>query len=219
MIQDLNEISDGKVYNCNGMVRVACNDCEGCHACCEHMGTSIVLDPMDIWRLSAALDKGFEELMTDTIEFHVVEGIILPNLKMTGEKMQCIFLNEEGRCSIHKSRPGLCRAFPLGRIYEEADVSYFVQRDACQKTNCSKMKVSKWLDTPNLKEYQRFLLDWHKTRKQIQKWLAAQSDEAAGKTINLFLMKLFFVTPYDTTQEFYPQFYERLQTIKDMGLC
>ena len=28
------------------------------------------------------------------------------------------FLNEQGRCSIHDSRPGFCRLFPLGRFYE-----------------------------------------------------------------------------------------------------
>ena len=49
MLRDLQEISDGKIYGCNDMVRAACGDCAGCHACCEKMGTSIVLDPCDIW--------------------------------------------------------------------------------------------------------------------------------------------------------------------------
>ena len=47
MLRDLQEISDGKIYGCNDMVRAACGDCAGCHACCEKMGTSIVLDPCD----------------------------------------------------------------------------------------------------------------------------------------------------------------------------
>ena len=119
MLQDLQEISDGKIYGCNDMVRAECGDCAGCHACCEKMGTSIVLDPCDIWRLTTVTGKNFEQLLADTIELQVVDGVILPNLRMDGEKEQCVFLNEQGRCRIHAMRPGLCRVFPLGRIYEE----------------------------------------------------------------------------------------------------
>lgn len=57
MLRDLQEISDGKIYGCNDMVRAACGDCAGCHACCEKMGTSIVLDPCDIWRLTTVTGK------------------------------------------------------------------------------------------------------------------------------------------------------------------
>ena len=31
-----------------------------------------------------------------------MDGMILPNLKMVGEDEHCIFLNQEGRCGIHK---------------------------------------------------------------------------------------------------------------------
>ena len=62
MLRDLQEISDGKIYGCNDMVRAACGDCAGCHACCEKMGTSIVLDPCDIWRLTTVTGKNFEQL-------------------------------------------------------------------------------------------------------------------------------------------------------------
>jgi len=111
MLRDLQEISDGKIYGCNDMVRAACGDCAGCHACCEKMGTSIVLDPCDIWRLTNVTGKNFEQLLADTIELQVVDGVILPNLRMDGEKEQCVFLNEQGRCRIHAMRPGLCRVF------------------------------------------------------------------------------------------------------------
>ena len=50
------------------------------------MGTSIVLDPCDIWRLTTVTGKNFEQLLADTIELQVVDGVILPNLRMDGEK-------------------------------------------------------------------------------------------------------------------------------------
>lgn len=218
MLQDLNEISDGKIYTENDMARVACRDCEGCHACCEKMGESIILDPLDMWRLFAATGKCFEELLQKEIELHVVQGVILPNLAMTGEAEQCAFLNEAGRCSIHNNRPGLCRVFPLGRIYEADAVRYFLQADACRKTERTKVKVSKWLDTPEQKKNEQFLLTWHDLRKRMEERIQKEQNEQVVKTMNMFLLNLFYVTPYDISEDFYEQFDQRLaQAVRVFG--
>ena len=50
---DIKEISDGKLYGPNDMVKADCRGCEGCSACCHGMGTSIVLTPLDIYRLES----------------------------------------------------------------------------------------------------------------------------------------------------------------------
>ena len=112
---DLNEISDGRSYTANDMVRADCQGCEGCSVCCHGMGKSILLDPLDAHRICTYFRIPFEALLADHVELNVVDGMILPNLKMAGEDEHCIFLNQEGRCGIHKIRPGFCRLFPLGR--------------------------------------------------------------------------------------------------------
>ena len=53
---DLKEISDGKLYSSSDMVKADCGDCKGCSACCQGMGSSILLDPYDIYRLSTGTD-------------------------------------------------------------------------------------------------------------------------------------------------------------------
>ena len=166
MNKNLEEISDGKRYGLNDMVRAACNDCAGCSSCCEDMGESILLDPLDIYMLTKNLNCTFENLLQQNIELHVADGLILPNLKMTQENV-CPFLKEK-RCSIHSFRPGICRVFPLGRIYEENKLDYFLQLEGCVKENRSKVKVSKWLDTPQLKQNQQYLIDWHAFRIKEQ---------------------------------------------------
>lgn len=125
MLRDLQEISDGKIYGCNDMVRAACGDCAGCHACCEKMGTSIVLDPCDIWRLTTVTGKNFEQLLADTIELQVVDGVILPNLRMDGEKEQCVFLNEQGRCGSTQGVPGCVVYFRLAESMRKAESATF----------------------------------------------------------------------------------------------
>lgn len=149
---DMNEISDGKLYTANDLVKADCQDCAGCSHCCQGMGNSVVLDPLDIYRLTAGLNRTFEELLEKELELNVVDGMILPNLKMIGEKEVCAFLNEQGRCRIHPLRPGMCRLFPLGRFYEDHGFKYFLQIHECRKENRSKIKVKKWIDTPDLKE-------------------------------------------------------------------
>ena len=110
----LADISDGRLYSENDMVKADCHGCVGCHKCCQGMGTSIILDPYDMYRLTIGLGKTMPELLATALELNVVDGVILPNLKMVGDEEQCAFLDEDGRCSIHAYRPGICRLFPLG---------------------------------------------------------------------------------------------------------
>lgn len=35
---NLEEISDGRLYDENDMVKAGCDDCKGCSACCRGMG-------------------------------------------------------------------------------------------------------------------------------------------------------------------------------------
>ena len=56
---DLNEISDGKLYTSNDMVKADCYECQGCSACCRGMGKSIILDPIDLFHLKQATGKDF----------------------------------------------------------------------------------------------------------------------------------------------------------------
>ena len=60
---NLDEISDGKLYSSNDMARTDCKGCDGCSACCHGMGSSIVLDPLDVYRLSINLSKPVNELL------------------------------------------------------------------------------------------------------------------------------------------------------------
>lgn len=212
----MDEISDGKLYDLNDMVKANCQNCEGCSACCQGMGSSIILDPLDIYQLEKNLEVTFEGLMAERIELNVVDGVILPNLKMAGKKEACSFLNEEGRCSIHGFRPGICRLFPLGRFYENNSFQYFLQVHECKKENRSKVKVSRWIDTPDLKKNQKFVCDWHYFQKDVQNVLKSTQNDELIKKINMYVLNQFFVAPYDTDTDFYEQFDGRMTAARKM---
>ena len=225
---DINEISDGKIYGANDMAKLGVDDCSGCHACCTGMGDTITLDPYDVYRLEKGLSVGFDELLAEHLELRVADGVILPCLKMakdakpiltnkneTGstkdiaEADTCTFLNEEGRCSIHPYRPGICRLFPLGRIYEDDTHKYFLQVHECHKERQTKIKIKKWIDTPDFVKYEAYIDKWHYSIKNITD-CAAEMPEAQLKQVNMMLLQRFYIADYDTSQDFYTQFEKRM---------
>lgn len=214
---DINEITDGKLYTANDMVKVDCHDCRGCFACCQGMGESISLDPYDVWQLTSHLGMGFAGLFEKYIELHVEDGLILPNLRLSGTEEKCVFLNGEGRCSIHAFRPGICRLFPLGRIYVEDGFRYIHQIYECPKTDCSKIKVKKWLGIENLKEYEQYINNWHDFVVVCRNAIGELREEEQ-RVLALFVLKSFYQADYPQEQEatiFYQEFYKRLETARD----
>lgn len=151
----------------------------------------------------------------------MADGIILPNLKMTGTKEACFFLDADGRCTVHAFRPGICRMFPLGRFYENHSFQYFLQVHECPKTDRSKVKIKKWLDTPNLKTYEKYIADWHFFLKGLQEYVmnltsnsssnSSSNSDSTARTISMHVLTQFYLTPYGEDGNFYEEFYERLE--------
>lgn len=212
----LEDISDGRLYSSNDMVKADCHGCQGCSQCCRGMGKSIILDPLDCYRIAKGLGKELAELIGSAVELNVVDGVILPNLRMVGEAETCAFLNTDGRCNIHADRPGICRLFPLGRYYENGSFRYFLQTGECTRKARSKVKVSKWIDTPQTACYEEFVNTWHYLLNQVEHLVLESKDEVFCKNLNMFLLNTFYLTPYETGRDFYGQFEERLQRFREI---
>ena len=169
------------------------------------MGSSILLDPYDLFRLTTGLNRSFDQLLDDKIELNVVDGLILPNLKMQEKTQACGFLNAQGRCSIHPLRPGICRIFPLGRYYEDRSFRYFLQVHECKKEPKTKVKVQKWIDTPQAGRNEQFIIDWHYFVRDLSEQMT-NADDNYQKTVSLYLLKNFYQKPYEDSRDFYDSF-------------
>ena len=223
--QSIEEIYDGKFYGINDLAKIGCDGCKGCSACCRGMGNSIVLDPLDVHRLATGLlcapaallqeheetrpESGARVLCPARMELGVADGLILPHLIMGGAEETCTFLNEEGRCSVHALRPGVCRLFPLGRFYDgSGDYTYIVQAGECPYPVKTKVKIKKWIDTPDYERYHRFVLKWHAFQKEMQSRMAGVEAETA-KALCIRILQVFYLTPYPANR-FYEEFEQRL---------
>lgn len=214
---DLKEISDGRLYSSGDMVKADCRDCEGCSDCCRGMGSSIILDPMDLWWLQRGIHKDFQALLgAGYIELNIVDGMILPDLKMDSARDACPFLDGQGRCSIHSWRPGICRLFPLGRYYEENGFKYFIQIHECSRQDRGKIKIKKWLGIPNLKAYEEYILEWHRFLGQCGEALDTLSEENV-RILTLYVLRRFYETAYLAADEngFYEEFAARLGEVRE----
>ena len=222
---DIKDISDGRFYGLNDMVKVGCNDCRGCSACCHDM-EALILDPLDVCRLTNGLGKTFDEMIDEELVLTRVDGLILPKMKMgkgvhndaashdtaagqgNTEDTACVFLNEEGRCSIHPLRPGICRIFPLGRLYEDGDFRYFLQIYECEKKNRYKVRLKQWIDVKDPKTYHAFINTWHYFTKQVGERIPDLTDESAGQ-VTEYVLRLFYEGSYPL-DVFYSQFEQRM---------
>ena len=208
----MEQITPERGYGRNDMVRTDCKDCDGCSSCCENMGDSIVLDPYDLYLLYHTYGKDFSELLAEEyIELSVKQGLILPNIKMKSKQMCCGFLNEEGRCKIHDARPGICRLFPLGRQYVDGRIEYFLLPEACPKEPKGKVKVKKWLGMPDIAAYEKFLVEWHDFRKEIEYAVTNLSEEQI-KILDMFVLKQIFERNYE--EDFFAYFSERIGIVR-----
>ena len=203
-----------RFYHLNDMVRADCHDCRGCSACCREMGDSILLDPYDAYQFQK---KGMPvQTLIDSgaVALTVWRGMILPHLKMSEETGACPFLSAEGRCGIHTFRPGICRLFPLGRNFADGKLNYFLLENACENHSRSKIRVSRWLGIEPADDYHEFVIKWHDFRRDMVDILSGAAEDQA-KQLNLYLLHIFFLNPYELESDFYTQFAGRIDRITD----
>ena len=229
--ESLEELTDGERYTSDSVVKVDPDGCRGCHLCCEVVEDTIILDPYDLHALKKGLGKTFEELMRREIALGVYDGIILPHLMLeedreisaeealsapiSGTGKHCVFLGQEGemrgRCLIHAFRPGFCRLFPMGRLYEEDGFSYVLLKNECPYADKKACTVRDWLGIEDLEEYEAYVTEWHDLIVRIREELPKENEEDRQK-ISLFLLQSFYITPYG--ERFYEDFRERLEKVK-----
>ncbi len=205
----MSQISDGKLYGANDMVRAHTGGCQNCHYCCTAMCDTIVLDPYDIYSLTKGLNTTFADLINDNkLELGLHDLVTLPHIKDTGKG--CNFLNESNRCGIYDYRPNICRLFPLGRYYYDNTFSYFLQTHECKVENRSKVKVKQWLGIPDLPKHEAFVTTWHYLVKNITEFMKESKDHETKKMVHVKLLNTFYERPYNFEQDFFEQFEARV---------
>jgi len=214
---NLEEISDGKLYTRNDMIKLGCDGCGGLASCCRFAEDTITLDPYDFYQFFVGEGLTFEQLYTkQQIALKPINGLLLPRLNFSKEQGTCPFLKKDGRCNIHANRPGLCRLFPLARYFEAEKLYYILQIHECPSSVTPKVKVKNWIGLAGTEQYEHFLIKWHRLILQTQERIATATDTASIGALTTALLKLFFLTPYTAEESFYLQFEDRLTQLNSI---
>ena len=104
---------------------------------------------------------------------------------------------------------GICRLFPLGRLYENRSFSYFLQIHECKKPGRAKIRVKKWIDTPEPETYDSFISEWHYFLKDMAAAVRESGNEQAEKAVNMYILKKFYFEPYP--EPFYEEIGSRIE--------
>jgi len=155
---DLDDFFTGneEYLTADDMAEVVCNDCLGCKNCCRELSAAITLDAWDVALLKEGLGKSFDELLDDgSLKLEISDGVLLPTFGNKSDAPECVFLGENGRCTIHPYRAGICRMYPLARRWRaDGSFAYYLQKNECPNRTGEKMKVSEWLGYPDTDAYE-----------------------------------------------------------------
>ena len=109
--------------------------CRQCGRCCRHVKDSVMVTPLDAFRLAKFLNnKGHR--YADILELYTLfcepivlteEGYSIFVLKTKGPEDACIFL-EGDRCTVYGAHPYTCRLYPFTVEYGHngRDFAYFL---------------------------------------------------------------------------------------------
>ena len=213
-LKTLEGISDGKLYEIEDYVKADTCGCNGCYTCCHQVGDLVELTPFDVYEIVTYVQKSFDELLGNKLALQTNNKMLLPYLKMEGETLQCSFLNESGRCSIHGHRPNICRLFPLGRVYENDDFKYFLQVGTCVMPDLKEIKVKEWIGIANYEENKTFILEWYKLLKALKFRMKFVYDDAELQAMNTYLLDTFYRLEVKEGEDFYTAFFNVLPEAK-----
>ena len=173
MIREIDEklIRPEQLMSSTDMAKLGCNHCRECSDCCKNRAEWITLDAFDVKELKANLNYSFTGLLEQgLITLSVIDGVVLPCLSKKQSADECLFLQSDGKCSIHAFRPGICRMFPLARLYhEDGSFSYFLQEGECPRNNGVKIKISRWLGYPDIRRYEQSVRQYHDALLKLRK--------------------------------------------------
>ena len=160
---------------------IECNDCIGCeNSCCRELSSSITLDSFDMALLKRGLGKSFDELLEENLsEFKMINGAPVPILGNKPDKSECVFLREDGRGSIHPYRAGICRMYPLARLWQgNGNFAYYLQPGECTHRTTKSTKVADWLGYEDMEAYEKEIKAYHARLKEHRmQYISATAQE------------------------------------------
>lgn len=134
--------------------------CKQCGNCCRTRADPIMLTGYDLFNIAKATNLTLIEAMVKYTECISGADSRLPVVILTERLDGSCKLLRKGKCMIQQDKPLVCRLYPLGRLFDGKQYSYFTQ-DAC-KGESQKIKLKDWLEEFHIPDYDEASILWGK---------------------------------------------------------
>ena len=200
--------------------------CTRCGRCCINR-EDILLNPKDIFNLSAGLELSAQELIEKYCEVYIGPDSRIPIVRLlpVGADKRCPFLKER-KCSVHKTKPAVCAMYPIGRMLTfdpetqalSKDIKYVFQDPQCGSKS-ETHTVRSWLSDFDMAAEDEFFVKWQSAAAQVATFNRWITDADVSETVTEALFNAeygYLYCNYDTSQDFGEQFDKNLDIVFDM---
>lgn len=196
--------------------------CQLCGDCCRNVKDSVMLEPMDVYRLARHLrDRGEPVSGTEDVLARYAHASWLTDrfpvfLLNTGEPLDsCVFLND-GRCSVYEARPRVCRMYPFTAAPGERgrDFLYYLCLEKPHHFADGVVKPKDWLVENFAREARDALKADYYALPAISRNIRAMNAEEFQQLTFQFLYYRYY--NYELDAPFLPQFLANLEKLKEL---
>ena len=194
--------------------------CTGCSACCRHVRQSVVLESLDVFRITKYLRdrdsniKSTDDFLEKHAEIALLDecGFFVFMLKVQDADDACVFL-KENRCMIHSVKPRACRIYPfIASPTENGRFEYLVSKEQTHHFKGPNVSVSRWMNQYFLPDEREALHTDFRTVPHIARLLRQIPEERRKQALSLFWWYRYSSFDLDGSfLEQYPINLERLQ--------
>lgn len=196
--------------------------CQLCGGCCRNVEDSIMLEPMDVYRLARYLREqgepvaGTEDILAEYAHpSWLVSNFPIFLLNTVGPFNVCTFL-KEGRCAVYEARPRVCRLYPFTVAPGEKgrDFRYILCREKPHHFSEGQVAVKEWLAQNFSREARDALKADFDAIAVIGQNIRAIGPAEFQNMLMRFLYYRYY--NYDLDKPFLPQFRSNLEKLKEL---
>ena len=196
--------------------------CQLCGRCCHNVKDSVMLEPLDVFRLTRYLREqgepmiGTEDMLAQYAHASWLEDnfpIFL--LNTVGTLDACVFL-KDGRCSVYEARPQVCRMYPFSAApgSRGRDFRYFLCMEKPHHFADGLVTVKDWLAQNFSKEAKAALRADYDAIPIIGQNIRAMREEKFQSLLFRFLYYRYY--NYELDEPFLPQFRSNLEELRKL---
>lgn len=196
--------------------------CRQCGDCCRYVKDSIMLEPMDAYRLARHLrERGEPVSGTEDVLAQYAHAAWLTEefpvflLNTEGPLEVCAFL-KAGRCSVYEARPRVCRIYPLSVAPGDRgrDFLYFLCTEKPHHFSGGTVIVKDWISQNFTREARGALKADYDALPIIGRNTRAMGAEKFQQMMFQFLYYRYY--NYELDEPFLPQFFANLEKLKGL---